>query len=267
MDVSILKSLLCNSVNSIKYLEEVDSTNNYAKRLAFENIDDQLPYLITTNDQTKGKGRMGRVWKSEPGENIAMSLLLKAPHSFSNYSSTTLLSALAVVKAIRDIASLSCLIKWPNDVIYDTKKICGILTEMISIGNSNYIIVGIGINTNSNLFPEEIKDKATSLYIATGKIISREELIAKTINYFMDYYNDLIKINDLSFIKDEYNSLLISKDKEVILSSDNIPFPENPYISRGIDSIGGLLVESKNGQTFSVTSGEVSVRGILGYAK
>ncbi len=267
MDISILNSLLCSSVNSIRYLEEVDSTNNYAKSLALDNIDYQLPILITTNDQTKGKGRMGRVWKSEPGENIAMSLLLKAPEGLSNYSSTTLLSALAVVKAIKDIASLSCLIKWPNDVIYDTKKICGILTEMLSIGNSNYIIVGIGINTNSKLFPAEIKDKATSLYLATGKTISREELIAKTINNFMTYYNDFVKIKDLSFIQNEYNSLLISKDKEVILSSDNVPFPDNPYISRGIDPNGGLVVESKNGQIFSVTSGEVSVRGVLGYAK
>ncbi len=267
MDISILNSLLCSSVNSIRYLEEVDSTNNYAKTLALDNIDYQLPILITTNDQTKGKGRMGRVWKSEPGENIAMSLLLKAPEGLSNYSSTTLLSALAVVKAIKDIASLSCLIKWPNDVIYDTKKICGILTEMLSIGNSNYIIVGIGINTNSKLFPAEIKDKATSLYLATGKKISREELIAKTINNFMTYYNDFVKIKDLSFIQNEYNSLLISKDKEVILSSDNVPFPDNPYISRGVDPNGGLVVESKNGQIFSVTSGEVSVRGVLGYAK
>lgn len=267
MDISILNSLLCSSVNSIRYLEEVDSTNNYAKSLALDNIDYQLPILITTNDQTKGKGRMGRVWKSEPGENIAMSLLLKAPEGLSNYSSTTLLSALAVVKAIKDIASLSCLIKWPNDVIYDTKKICGILTEMLSIGNSNYIIVGIGINTNSKLFPAEIKDKATSLYLATGKKISREELIAKTINNFMTYYNDFVKIKDLSFIQNEYNSLLISKDKEVILSSDNVPFPDNPYISRGVDPNGGLVVESKNGQIFSITSGEVSVRGVLGYAK
>ena len=196
-----------------------------------------------------------------------MSLLLKAPEGLSNYSSTTLLSALAVVKAIKDIAALSCLIKWPNDVIYDTKKICGILTEMLSIGNSNYIIVGIGINTNSKLFPAEIKDKATSLYLATGKKISREELIAKTINNFMTYYNDFVKIKDLSFIQNEYNSLLISKDKEVILSSDNVSFPDNPYISRGIDPNGGLVVESKNGQIFSVTSGEVSVRGVLGYAK
>lgn len=267
MDISILNSLLYSSVNSIRYLEEVDSTNNYAKSLALDNIDHHLPILITTNDQTKGKGRMGRVWKSEPGENIAMSLLLKAPEGLSNYSSTTLLSALAVVKAIKDIASLSCLIKWPNDVIYDTKKICGILTEMLSIGNSNYIIVGIGINTNSKLFPAEIKDKATSLYLATGKKISREELIAKTINNFMTYYNDFVKIKDLSFIQNEYNSLLISKDKEVILSSDNVPFPDNPYISRGVDPNGGLVVESKNGQIFSITSGEVSVRGVLGYAK
>ena len=117
MDISILNDLIPDSLNSIKYLKEVDSTNNYAKKLVLEDNDISLPLLVTTDDQTQGKGRMGRIWKSEPGQNIAMSILLKAPESLTGYSSVTLLSALAVVKAINDVTSLSCLIKWPNDVI------------------------------------------------------------------------------------------------------------------------------------------------------
>ncbi|MBQ1326618.1 MAG: biotin--[Eubacterium sp.] len=265
MDISILNDLIPDSLNSIKYLKEVDSTNNYAKKLVLEDNDISLPLLVTTDDQTQGKGRMGRIWKSEPGQNIAMSILLKAPESLTGYSSVTLLSALAVVKAINDVTSLSCLIKWPNDVIFQSKKVCGILTEMISMGSANYIIVGIGINANSTSFPEEIKDKATSIKLASEKDVSREELITNTVRYFIDYYNKFVEIKDLSFIIDEYNSLLISKDKEVILSSDNIPFPDNPYISRGIDHNGGLIVESKDKKMITVTSGEVSVRGVLGY--
>lgn len=265
MDISIINSLISDQVKSIRYLNEVDSTNNFAKKIILEDKEKEFPILVTTDDQTAGKGRLGRVWKSEAGLNIAMSLILKAPDNTLNYSSVTLLSALAVVKAIKNLTGLSCQIKWPNDLIYESKKVCGILTEMLSIADNNHIIVGIGINTNSTSFPDEIKNKATSLLLASGNEVSREKLIAKSISYFMEYYNEFIKITDLSFIKNEYNSLLISKDKEVILSSDNVSFPDNPYISKGIDDKGGLVVESKDGQIFSVTSGEVSVRGVLGY--
>lgn len=264
MNEALLKKLTDQKIiNHLHYRETVSSTNTVAKELIEQGISDSA--LVVAEIQTAGKGRMGRSWSSPYGTGIWMSLLLRPTTDISKISGITLVSALAIANAIRDTAGAKASIKWPNDVIIGTRKVCGILTEMLSCGNDNYVICGIGINVNTREFPEELKDKATSILIETGTEICREELIISIMTYFMSYYREFEKSGNLSFMMDSYNSLLISRNKEVILTDANGSFHDNPYTALAINPDGALIVSDCNGRQHEICFGEVSVRGILGY--
>ena len=144
------------------YLESVDSTNNYAKRIA----EDGTPSgtLVVADEQTGGKGRRGRSWSTPKGSNIAMTLLLRPRFRPEHASRMTLLAAMAVTCGIRRVTGLDAGIKWPNDVVVNGHKVCGILTEMnTEVDYINYVVIGIGINVNQKEFPEEIREIAGSL--------------------------------------------------------------------------------------------------------
>lgn len=268
--IDILTKSEIESRISSKYLgrnlccyKEVDSTNEELKRLY--NADKDIPNGTTavTDNQTIGKGRRGRVWKTPVGVNIAMSFLLKPRFEPSKASMLTLLAALAVVKATREMTELDCQIKWPNDVVVNGKKYCGILTEMsVEPDFIHYVIVGIGINVNTESFPSELVNTATSIYLEKGERISRATLVALVLKYFEEYYEAFEKTQDLSLIKEEYNGLLAGNGCEVRVLD---PKGEFTGISRGINHQGELLVEKEDGALMEVYAGEVSVRGIYGY--
>ncbi len=263
MNETLLKKLYDDDfIKNLVYLEETDSTNNEAIRLAKQGAPSGT--LVIAEAQTSGKGRMGRSWNSPPGTGIWMSLLLRPEINASNSPKVTLLSALAIVKALSDYET-AAKIKWPNDILINNKKICGILTEMVSCGNDNYIIVGMGMNVSTKSFPAEIQNIATSVLIETGVTLCREKLIRSIMNYFNIYYRDFLKTESLSFMTDEYNSYLINRDNPVILSSQNVDFPDNPYTAIGINKEGALIVMDKHNTLHEITSGEISVRGVYGY--
>lgn len=153
--------------------------------------------------------------------------------------------------------------KMVNDVVAGGKKLCGILTEgSIISGNMNYMIVGIGINTNQKEFAADIQNMATSIYLEMGKELERIRLIAEFLNAFEEYYEIFIRTQDMSLLDDEYNSLLINRGKEVkIIEKEN----ERILMAVGIDKDGGLIVKDKSGKISSIIAGEVSVRGLYGY--
>lgn len=156
-------------------------------------------------------------------------------------------------------------IKWPNDVIVNKKKVCGILTEMTM--EEEYIqsvVVGIGINVHNESFPEELKEKATSLLIETGGgHFSRAEITAEGAGAISkNIMRNSLADGDLRRLQEEYNSCLTAIGGKV-----SILAPEKTWegISRGINEEGALLVEKEDGSIEKITSGEVSVRGIYGY--
>ena len=258
------ESCLCRKVECFS---SIDSTNTKAKQLA--ELGEAEGTLVTAEEQTAGKGRRGRSWESEPGVGIWMTLLLRPSLLPVKVSGLTLLAALALVRAIKDVCRLDAQIKWPNDVILAKKKICGILTEMSSEENYvHYVVVGIGINANMASFSREVEETATSIYLQTGKKINRAELAAAWIQSFCEYYGQFIKRQDLSFVTEEYNSVLANKDKEVRVyygMAGQISLENTDVgIARGIDRDGALLVDMK-GQRKRIVSGEVSVRGLHGY--
>lgn len=244
------------------FFEEIDSTNTKAKQLAETGASSGT--LVVSNMQTSGKGRRGRHWDSPSDTGVFMTLILKPNMNPSKASMLTLVMALAVVKACNEIVeSSSCYIKWPNDIVLNNKKICGILTEMSAeMDYINHIVIGIGINANVASFPEELKEKATSIKIENENEVKRALLINRILVHFEQEYETFMQNKSLKEQLQEYNKFLINKDKEVTIIEHS-----NQYqgVALGIDEAGELLVKKEDGKVEAVYAGEVSVRGIYGY--
>lgn len=245
---------------SLYYYEETDSTNARIRELAAAGA--QSGTLAVADMQTAGKGRRGRGWVSPPGMNIYMSLLLRPDIDPSDAPMITVIMALAVCEAVE----VEAYIKWPNDVVVNGRKVCGILTEMdMQDGRIGDVIVGVGINVNRGdreSFPEEIRDTATSLKLECGHDVDRSGLIASVMEIFEKEYERFTAAGNLGFLKERYESRLVSLGKEVRVLD---PRGEYTGISRGIDERGELLVETPDGSVHRVYAGEVSVRGLYGY--
>ena len=232
--------------------DETDSTNERAK--ASGEIEGSV---FIAEVQNHGKGSRGRGWVSPRGTGIWHSILLKPDIPPSEVSQITLVAGLAVCKAI----GMDAKIKWPNDIVIGTKKVCGILTEMSAETDMvHYVVCGIGINVNTEKFDAEIKHRATSMYIESGDKQIRNDIIARELNYFEYYYKKFLE-GGLGAILDEYkeNCVTIGRDVTVIYKKENVTGK-----AVDIDENGALVVETADG-TIRVTSGEVSVRGIYGY--
>lgn len=243
------------------YFDATDSTNIQARRLA----EAHAPHgtLVVSDRQDGGKGRRGRSWASPSGVGIWMSLILRPEIAPSSASMLTLAAALAVREGIQEETGLSPLIKWPNDLVLNGKKICGILTEMSTeLMEIQYVITGIGINVNQREFPPEIRDTATSLSLEAGRSFRRSSLIAAILKAFEKDYEAFLKTGDLSLLLEEYNACLVNRGKEVCILD---PSGEYRAVAEGIDESGSLLVTLPDGTRREIISGEVSVRGIYGY--
>lgn len=247
----------------IYYFQNIDSTNIKAKELARQ--DEKEGTLIISESQSSGKGRLGRPWTSPKDKGVWMSLILRPDLEPYYASKITLIAAAAVHKAIKENCNINCGIKWPNDIVINNKKVCGILTEMSGeLTKINYIIMGIGINANLDLedFPEEIKDIATSIKIEKGEPIIRKNLIAKIMNEFEPLYNEMINYGTINSTIEicRANSIFIGKDVKLINKNEVI-------IAKviAIDDQGELIIEKEDGTIIPIISGEVSMRGLYGY--
>ncbi len=245
----------------VQYCAAIDSTNNEARRLAESGAPSGT--LVVAEEQNQGKGRRGRSWVMSPGSAVAMTLLLRPEIAPAHASMLTLVMGIAVARACQGFCGVETKIKWPNDVVADGRKICGILTEMSSeIDYINYLVIGAGINTYVRDFPEELAQKAVSLHELTGSRPDRAGLIAECMRQFELCYEEFLKTQDLSGLKDEYNALLAGIGGRV-----RVLEPGNEYdgVSEGINERGELLVRRDDGKVEAVYAGEVSVRGIYGY--
>lgn len=245
----------------VLYFDTIDSTNTKAQELAEKGYPSGT--LVVADQQVSGKGRRGRGWVSPSGTGIFMTLMIKPDINPNNASMLTLVAALAVAKAIKDVTQEDAKIKWPNDIVVNGKKVCGILTEMSAqFDYINHIVIGIGINVHNESFPEEISSMASSLMIeAGGKKFRRAEIIAQTMLYFEKYYEIFLQTEDLSKLVGEYDELLVNKNKSVKVLDPKEPFEGK---AMGITKKGELIVDTWESRKL-VSSGEVSVRGIYGY--
>ncbi|MCM1497462.1 MAG: biotin--[acetyl-CoA-carboxylase] ligase [Clostridium sp.] len=244
----------------VVHFEETDSTNIQAKRLGENEAADGT--LVVTEQQTAGRGRRGKSWVSPEG-NCYFSVLLRPDIPAERASMLTLLTAMGLVRAIRRVGHLETMIKWPNDVVANGKKICGILTESSTdLEYINYVVVGIGINTNQTTFPKEIRKMASSIRLETGEKVNRAELLGAFLKEFEECYETFLQGGNLAAFKEEYNSVLVNRGREVkVVEKDR----ERILTAMGIDAGGGLIVTDSQGKQETIISGEVSVRGLYGY--
>jgi BirA family biotin operon repressor/biotin-[acetyl-CoA-carboxylase] ligase len=174
---------------NIHYEESVESTQKIAHRLSNEDLPEGT--VIIAEEQRSGKGRMNRTWHSPKFTGIWMSLILRPNIPLTKAPQLTLLTAVAIVQAIEDETGLQPEIKWPNDILVSGKKVTGILTELQAEADRIHsIIIGMGINVNQRTedFPTELKDKASSLYLEKGELVSRAGLIRSIFKHFEKLY-------------------------------------------------------------------------------
>ena len=244
---------------TVHFARETDSTNLWIKRLAKEGASEGT--LALAEFQSAGRGRLGRSWEVPEGTSVMMSILLR-PKFEPQYAPTlTLVMGMAVAKAVKNLG-FDVSIKWPNDVVVSHKKICGILTEMgVRDGKIDYAVIGVGINVNIKEFPEEMADKATSLYLESGREFDRSQIPGLVMEAFEKYYEKFAATCDLSGLKEEYESILANYNQSVRVLA------KEPYegVARGITDGGELLVEKTDGTIVAVSAGEVSVRGLYSY--
>ena len=264
------------------YRDETGSTNNDAKRCGEEGHPHGT--VVVADIQNAGKGRRGRAWQTIPGTALSFSILLRPSFPAERASMITLVMALTVAEALEaalkegrqgsieggteKAAETAVTIKWPNDIVINRKKVCGMLTEMTmtpELDEIQYLVVGVGINVNNESpqeFQEEIRETATSLRIETGRRLNRAELLQDVLCRFEKYYEMFLKTLDMSSLRETYQDRLQGIGNEVRVLD---PAGEYTGISRGINDRGELIVERKNGERVTVYAGEVSVRGLYGY--
>lgn len=247
------------------FLPETDSTNIQAKLLAEKGA----PHgqLVVSDMQTGGRGRRGRQWKSPAGSNIYFSLMLRPDLEPNRASMLTLVMAMALAKGIEKNlnGSVKPEIKWPNDILIQGKKACGILTEMslsVEQDSISYVVVGVGVNVLEQSFPEEIADKAISIATAAGKKPSRSMLLADIMEAFEAYYECFMEYQTLEGLMDEYNGRLVNAGRQVRILD---PKGEYEAFAEGINRMGELIVKLPDGTRQNIYAGEVSVRGAKGY--
>jgi len=244
---------------NIIHFNSIDSTNTKAKELA--RMDVSQGTIIIAEEQTLGRGKFGRPWSSPKFKGIWMSLILKPNLEPTKVSNITLIGGAAVIEALEDLG-VKAQIKWPNDIIFNKKKLGGILTEMsCKLNVTNYIVIGMGINVNSlsGDFPDELETIATSLRIETGLWFSRQKLLGSILNHFERLYEEYVIENNFT------STIEICKRNSVLLGKEIRLYVKGMLViakAVDIDKEGLLIIQHKDGGIEKVLSGEVSMHGL-----
>lgn len=230
--------------------ETTDSTMDIAHRLAQTGSAEAT--AVFSEGQSKGRGRLGRHWASPKGKGIYLSLILKPKILPTEAPKITLTAAIAVAKAIRKITDLPALIRWPNDILINGRKACGILTEMSAEVNTvKYIILGLGINVNTN--KELLPKGATSLKYELGEMVSRVELTKELLRQIEEQYF-LFKNEGFASIVSEWRNLsAIMGDRVKIVCQDK----KLEGYAVDLDLSGALVIRKDSGFTEKVLAGDV----------
>jgi BirA family transcriptional regulator, biotin operon repressor / biotin---[acetyl-CoA-carboxylase] ligase len=240
----------------IYYYDRVDSTNSLAKNIIKDKkINLQEGFIIIANEQSAGRGRLGRTWHSPHG-GIWMSIVLFPDLEPAYISKITLMTAVVLIQSLKTLFNISVSIKWPNDIIIEDKKLCGILTEMSAESDRiNYVVVGIGINANikTENFPKEIREKSISLEEILSKQISKIELTRLLFENFEKYYDLLLRKQFSNILKEwKLNAHTLGK-RITVMSGEQFISGEAVDIS----TEGALVIRTKDGNKVHILSGTV----------
>ncbi len=263
----VLRGLLDGRVigREIACLTTVDSTNDEVKRRAAAGAEEGLIVLAET--QSKGKGRRGRLFESPAGTGLYLSVLLRPQCRLDEVFQLTAWSAVAVCRAVEQCTGLRPAIKWTNDIVLGGRKLCGILTELGIEGESgrpDYVALGIGINLGQQEadFAPEVRPVAISLAQAMGKPPRRMEL-ARALLTELDEMYAVFPAQRAAYLE-EYRARCITLHRPVrILRLDG---SETPAFAEDLGDDFSLHVRTEDGERKVIQAGEVSVRGLYGYA-
>ncbi len=240
----------------IHYFREIGSTNVKAKELAAGGAPEGT--LVISEMQTQGRGRKGRSWFSHPGGAICASLILRPTIPPSEAPTITLLTGVAVAEALRSLMPLEALIKWPNDILINGKKLAGILTEISTEMDAiDYVVVGIGLNVNIPLesFPEDIREIATSILIEKGSHFPRIDIIRAILHCFEKYYKQLKQIGFEPIIK-QWKALSDMIGRQVTV--DMMGRKCTGRVEE-IDNDGTMILKDEQGTLHRIFSGDVAL--------
>ena len=211
--------------------------------------------LILADQQTAGRGRWGRSWVSEPGVGLYFSLVLRPPAGAARSTVLTLALGLGVARGIGEACIVSCDIRWPNDVLLNDKKCCGILVESAAEGASlRYAIAGVGINVNQAAMPGELSDIATSLRIETGREYLREALLEAVLKHCERYYEMFLERGAQPVVEAFSRASSYVRGKKVVVELGGSRIYGT---SAGLDPGGVLLLEREDGSLEPILAGSV----------
>ena len=246
MNVEELRTFFARRVvgRRIEYFEEVESTNSEALRLAQQGAPEGT--VVMADAQTRGRGRLDRVWESPPSKNLYLSVLLRPDIPAVSSSLIPLMTGVAVAEVVAQYCPGRVRLKWPNDVLVGGKKICGILTEMRTRGDRvHFLVVGMGVNLNMQKldFPRELRETATSLRIETGGDVDRLDFAVRLFESLERWYRVFLGGGEAA-IRERWlqGADLVGKRVEVVLGATT----ERGTVV-GLDPTGALLLEGETG--------------------
>ena len=240
----------------IVHFYDTSSTNNEAKHLA---ADDAVEGTIVVSEaQTLGRGRLNRGWFSPPGGGVWVSVILRPPFPPQEAPKCTLMAAVATVEAIREASGLNCGIKWPNDILWQGRKLVGILTEMSAEMDAiNFVVLGIGINVSlqESDFPEELRNIGASVSMGAEREVSRVEVLQKLLER-LEYWYQVVKQEGFEPVLEAWRRESVTLGQPVRVLAG-----EETYdgVAEELAEDGSLLVRTENGLR-RVLAGDVSLR-------
>lgn len=228
--------------------ESIDSTNKYLK-INYESYENLT--IVRAHHQTQGRGRYNRKWIDN--DDLLFSILIK--DNLNNISDYSLVIASSVYKVLSKYLN-NVSIKWPNDIMVDDNKLCGILLEAVTTSKIECVIIGVGINVNTDYFTDDLLIKASSMKLKLNKEIDKENLFNELVKMFEDDYNDYISgENDyINIIKENF----YLNNKKVKFTYNNL---EYCGIVKGISSDGNIIIDCNN-KLIGLSSGEVTFENI-----
>jgi BirA family biotin operon repressor/biotin-[acetyl-CoA-carboxylase] ligase len=238
----------------IHHFFKTDSTNSVAMRLGEQG--EPHGTLVIAEEQTAGRGRGGHTWHSEKTNGIYMTVLLRPSIPPQHAPLITMVAGLAVREAILEQTGIAPDLRWPNDVLFGRKKFCGVLTEMNAEQDRiHFVAVGIGINVNHTIVPNELAATATSLRIETGRTHSRVEIVARLLRHLDSYYNRFLSdgAGPIVALFSEVSSF--ARGKRVRIATTTGTYTG---ITDGLEPGGLLRVKRDDGRTLTVVSGTLS---------
>ena len=233
------------------YLDTVDSTNTLCTRMAREGAPEGT--MVVAEGQTTGRGRRGRSWYSPHGTSLYLSLLLRPNRAMLEAQRLTMMASVALAETIRDLTGAEALIKWPNDIFISSRKVAGILVEAESQGDRlDWMVLGMGVNVNTESFPSELEHRATSILRETGKKACRAGLLTRLVVGMETLYRPWLN-GDMEFIFSRWREMSYTLGRRVKTEQGFTGYAEE------VTPQGGLIIRGDRGDRLIVNAGDVDV--------